>query len=240
MIKVAVSGAQGRMGTITVETVQAAPDMEVVARFDAYSDPSMVRDADVVVEFTRPNVVLKNAETWRAMGINAILGTSGFTEDKIAQLRDIWGAGPPNCLVVPNFSIGAVMAMRFSEIAAPHFQGADVIEMHQSAKADAPSGTAISTADRIADAGSFDAPTSEEILAGTLGADHDGVGIHALRQPIEIADQEVRMSSPGEMLSIRHISFDRSSYMPGVLAAIRRIDDLPGVTVGLEAVLGLD
>jgi len=239
LIKVAVSGAQGRMGSVTIETVQAAPDMEVVARFDAFSDPSIVRGADVVVEFTRPNVVLKNAESWRAMGVHAILGTSGFTPERLTQLRDLWGAGPPNCLVVPNFSIGAVLAMRFSEIAAPHFQGADVVELHQSAKADAPSGTAIATAARMSEAGSFSPPTSEAVAEGALGADQGGVGVHSLRQPVEIADQETRMSSPGEMLSIRHIIFDRSAYMPGVLAAIRGIGDLPGVTVGLEAVLDL-
>lgn len=239
MIKVAVSGARGRMGSLTVDTVSTAPDMEVVARFDAFSDPSMVAAADVVVEFTRPDVVFRNAESWRALGVHAVIGTSGFTEERIARMRDLWGEGPPNCLIVPNFSIGAVMAMKFSEIAAPHFQGANVIELHQSAKADAPSGTALATAGRMSDAGHFRPPTSEPLVEGVLGADHRGVGVHSLRQPIEIADQETRLSSPGEMLSIRHIAFDRSAYMPGVLAAIRKVADLPGVTVGLEPVLGL-
>ncbi len=239
MIKVAVSGARGRMGSITVDAVQAAPDMEVIARFEAFSDPSIVAAADVVVEFTRPDVVFKNAEAWRTLEVHAVIGTSGFTEERIGRLRDMWGTGPPNCLVVPNFSIGAVMAMRFSEMAAPFFHGADVIEMHQSAKADAPSGTALATAGQLAEAGSFSPPTSEPLLDGVLGADHFGVGIHSIRQPIEIADQETRLSSHGEMLSIRHTAFGREAYVPGVLAAIRKIPDLPGVTVGLEAVLGL-
>ncbi|NND14344.1 MAG: 4-hydroxy-tetrahydrodipicolinate reductase [Acidimicrobiia bacterium] len=238
-MKVAVSGARGKMGSIVVQAVQAAPDMEVVARFEAFSDPSIVAAAEVVVEFTRPDVVFKNIEAWRSLEVHAVLGTSGFTEERIGRLRDMWGTGPPNCLVVPNFSIGAVMAMRFSEMAAPFFQGADVIEMHQSAKADAPSGTALATAGKMADAGRFSPPTSEPILDDTLGADLGGVGLHSLRQPVEIADQETRLSSPGEMLSIRHTAFDREAYIPGVLAAIRMIPELPGVTVGLEAVLGL-
>lgn len=239
MIKVAVSGARGRMGTIVVQAVQAAQDMEMVARFEAFSDPSIVAAADVVVEFTRPDVVFKNIEAWRSLDVHAVIGTSGFTADRIERLRDLWGAGPPNCLVVPNFSIGAVMAMRFSEMAAPFFQGADVIEMHQSDKADAPSGTALATAAQMAEAGSFSPPTSETLLDGVLGGDHEGVGIHALRQPVEIADQETRLSSPGELLSIRHTAFDRSAYIPGVLAAVRKVPELPGVTVGLDAVLGL-
>jgi 4-hydroxy-tetrahydrodipicolinate reductase len=253
MIRVAVSGAAGRMGRLVAETVAAAGDLELAAGFDpaapgsasggitVVDDPAGVAQADVVVEFTRPDVVMDNLSRWRGMGIHAVVGTSGFDAGRLEQLRDRWGDGPPNCLVVPNFSIGAVLMMRFAELAAPHFAASEVIELHHDRKADAPSGTALSTASRMREAGGSQERQVEstELVPGARGADAEGVRVHAVRLPGLLAHQEVLLGSPGETLTIRHDTSDRIAFMPGVLMAVRNVALLPDpVTVGLETLLG--
>jgi 4-hydroxy-tetrahydrodipicolinate reductase len=252
MIRVAVSGAAGRMGRLVAETVASASGLELVACYDpgrpgdTVAGVTVVGDeitgADVVVEFTTPDVVMDNLRRWRAAGFHAVVGTSGFDEGRLAALRTQWGAGPPNCLVVPNFSIGAVLMMRFAEIAAPHFAASEVVELHHDRKADAPSGTALATAARMAAAGGRQERTveSEELVAGARGADAGGVPVHAVRLPGMLAHQEVLLGSPGETLTIRHDTTDRAAFMPGVLLAVRSVAGVrDAVAVGLDGLLGL-
>jgi len=254
MIRVAVSGAGGRMGRLVCSAVAAAADLELDAAYDPEragehveglyvgEDAVALADADVVVEFTNPDVVMGNLEQWRRLGLNAVVGTSGFDAERIEALRRQWGSGPPNCLVVPNFSVGAVLMMRFAEMAAPHFSASEIIELHHDAKADAPSGTAVATAGRLAAAGGRQerAGESKELIAGARGADADGVRVHAVRLPGLLAHQEVLLGSPGETLAIRHDTTDRCAFVPGVLLAVRAVADLPEpVTVGLDVVLGI-
>jgi 4-hydroxy-tetrahydrodipicolinate reductase len=201
-----------------------------------------VADAEVVVEFTTPDVVMQNLERWRGMGLHAVVGTSGFDEARLEALRRQWGDGPPNCLVAPSFSIGAVLMMRFAEIAAPHLSAAEVIELHHDRKADAPSGTALATAARMGAAGGTQdrAVESEELVRGARGADAGGVRVHSVRLPGLLAHQEVLLGSPGETLTIRHDTSDRAAFMPGVLLGVRKVFGLSdSVTVGLEGLLGL-
>jgi len=250
---VAVSGAGGRMGSLVAQTVADAADLElgplydpgatgsVIAGMTVGDDPIALAGSDVVVEFTEPNVVMENLDTWRDIGLNAVVGTSGFDASRVAALRKQWGSGPPNCLVAPNFSIGAVVMMRLCEIAAPHFAAAEVIELHHDRKADAPSGTAIATAERIAgEAGQHRAVESIELMPGARGADASGIPVHAVRLPGLVAHQLVLFGGVGETLTIRHDTTDRTAFMPGVLAAIRAVASLEAaVTVGLESVLGI-
>jgi 4-hydroxy-tetrahydrodipicolinate reductase len=248
---VGVSGAAGRMGSLVAEAIDGAGDLELGPLYDPGAvgtvvsgrtvgdDPDALGSADVVVEFTTPDVVLDNLDRWRRHGIHAVVGTSGFDEARISAVETRWGSGPPNCLIVPNFAVGAVVAMRLAEIAAPHFAAGEVIELHHDRKADAPSGTAMTTAERIAAAAEQRRHTrSEELIAGARGADVSGVPVHAIRLPGIVADQIVLFGNAGETLSIRHTSTDRSVFIPGVLAAVRRVANLERpVTVGLEAVL---
>jgi 4-hydroxy-tetrahydrodipicolinate reductase len=240
MIKVGVSGAAGRMGAMTCKAVEEALDLELAGRFapgHGDDDPAALSGCTVVVEFTRPDVVMGNLELWRRMGLHTVVGTSGFNEALIGELFDTWGAGPPNCLVVPNFSVGAALMMRFAEQAAPHFAAAEVIELHHDRKADAPSGTALATAARMKPGGRR-AVESLEVMEGARGAG-DEVKVHSVRLPGMLAHQEVLLGSAGEVLTIRHDVTDRSAFLPGILLAIRSVGDLQGVTVGLEGVLGL-
>jgi len=253
MISVAVSGAAGRMGGLVAATVEAAPDLVLAACFDPVgsgevegravtADPADLAGADVVVEFTTPDVVMQNLTVWREMGLNGVVGTSGFDDARLAALREQWGSGPPNCLVVPNFSVGAVLMMKFAEIAAPHFAASEVIELHHDRKADAPSGTALATAAGIRAAGGRQdrATESEELVDGARGADAGGVRVHAVRLPGLLAHQEVLFGSEGEALTIRHDTTDRVAFVPGVLLAVRAVSGLTApVTVGLEGLLGL-
>ncbi len=247
MTRVAVSGAAGRMGRLVAEAVSSQDDLELVARHDPPAagegitgDPARVGTADVVVEFTHPDVVMGNLAQWRDLGVHAVVGTSGFDAARIAELQDMWPDGPPNCLVAPNFSIGAVLLMHFAALAAPHFDAAEVIELHHDAKADAPSGTALATAERIAAAARQRRQvTSAELVAGARGADVAGVPVHAVRLPGLVAHQEVVFGAAGQTLTLRHDSIDRSSFLPGVLLAVRRVATQPGVTVGIEGLLGL-
>lgn len=249
-MRVAVSGAAGRMGRLVAETVAAQDDLTLHGCFDPASsgsaggleivaDPSVVEGADVVVEFTHPDVVLDNLERWRRFSVHAVVGTSGFDASRLETVRRAWGSGPPNCIVVPNFSIGAVLMMRFAEQAAPHFAASEVIELHHDRKADAPSGTATASAERIAGAGGPQrrATESTESVPGVRGGRVGDVPVHSVRLPGLLAHQEVVFGSPGELLTIRHDSTDRVSFMPGVLLAVRAVPDLGGLTVGLDALL---
>jgi 4-hydroxy-tetrahydrodipicolinate reductase len=254
MIRVAVSGASGRMGGLVCAAVDAADDLELVVAHDpagvgadicrivVTDDPGAIATADVVVEFTRPDVVMENLASWRSQGVHAVVGTSGFDAARLEELRTTWGEGPPNCLVVPNFSIGAVMMMRLAEIAAPHFAAAEVIELHHDRKADAPSGTAIATAGRIAAAAPDQrrAVESAELIPGARGADAGGIPVHGVRLPGLVAHQEVLFGNEGETLRVRHDTTDRVSFMPGVLLAVRSIaDQSEPLAVGLEGLLGI-
>jgi 4-hydroxy-tetrahydrodipicolinate reductase len=250
---VGVSGAGGRMGTLVAETIAAAPDLElgplydpghggeVVAGITVVDDTKAMEAAEVVVEFTVPDVVIDNLETWRHLGLHAVVGTSGFDADRIEEATRRWGSGPPNCLIVPNFSIGAVVLMRLAEVAAPFFEAAEVIELHHDRKADAPSGTSMAIAERIAGTAEQHRHTeSAELLAGARGARVSGVPVHAVRLPGVVADHLVVFGGPGDRLSIHHATTDRTAFMPGVLAAIRGVSALEQpVSVGLEAVLDL-
>jgi 4-hydroxy-tetrahydrodipicolinate reductase len=251
---VSVSGAGGRMGSLVAETVAASADLELGPLYDPHhtgrtiaghavgDDPAALADSDVVVEFTEPDVVMENLATWRSLGLSAVVGTSGFDADRVANLREQWGSGPPNCLVVPNFSVGAVVMMRLAELSAPHFAAAEIIELHHDRKVDAPSGTAIATAERIAGAAPQNrAVESTELLPGARGADVLGVPVHAVRLPGLVAHQQVLFGGTGETLTIRHDTTDRTAFMPGVVAAIRAVRDLnEPVTVGLGSILGIE
>ncbi len=254
MTRVGVSGAAGRMGRLVAETIAYATGFDLVAVYDpnaggetvadleVSATPEVMLDADVVVEFTNPDVVMDNLRNWHTMSRHAVVGTSGFGEQRLAEVDGFWTDGGPRCLIVPNFSIGAVVMMRLAEIAAPHFDAAEVIEMHHDRKADAPSGTSIATARRIAAA----APDqkreveSKELLPGARGADVDTVPVHAVRLPGLVAHQAVMLGGMGETLTIRHDTTDRQAFMPGVVLAIRKVGQLPmPVTVGLDPLLGL-
>ena len=254
MISVGVSGASGRMGSLVADTIAAAPDLDLEACYDpagsgevvggvaVSDDPAAIAGCEVVVEFTNPEVVMANLARWREAGSHAVVGTSGFDEDRLAALRTAWGSGPPNCLVVPNFSIGAVLMMRFAALASPHFRASEVIELHHDRKADAPSGTALATAAGMTAAGARQERETEsaELAAGARGADADGVRVHAVRLPGLLAHQEVLLGSPGETLTIRHDTTDRAAFMPGVLLAVREVGNVgEPVTVGLDGLLGL-
>lgn len=245
MTRVAVSGAGGRMGRLTAAAIAGADDMDLVALFDpahpgveidgviVSSDPLVVGEAEAVVEFTDPDVVMQNLDQWRSLGVHAVVGTSGFDVDRLAEVEKAWGSGPPNCLVVPNFSVGAVLMMHFAEEASRHFEGGEVIELHHEDKPDAPSGTALATAARMT-SGRFE---SKELAAGARGASVGDVRVHSVRLPGMLAHQEVIFGNAGETLSIRHDTSDRQSFMPGVLLALREISSLSGFSVGLEQLL---
>jgi 4-hydroxy-tetrahydrodipicolinate reductase len=252
-MKVGVSGASGQMGSLSAKTIAEADDMHLIALYDRYTsgsiaglsvsqDPQALDGCDVIVEFSRPVSVMEHLSLWREFGANVVVGTSGFDAEKLATLKSMWGNGPGNCLVVPNFSIGAVLMMKMAALAAPHFPVAEVIEMHHDRKVDAPSGTAIATAERIAAAGGPQqrAVTSEESYEGSLGADVDGVSVHSVRLPGLLAHQTVMFGSAGETLSIRHDTTDRAAFMPGVLLAVRSVSSQRApLAVGLESLLGI-
>jgi 4-hydroxy-tetrahydrodipicolinate reductase len=246
MVKVGVLGAKGRMGTQVCGTVEAAPDLELAAQVDVGDALGQLADCDVVVDFTHPGAVMGNLKWCVERGIASVVGTSGFGADRLAQVSDWLAAAPAaRVLVVPNFSIGAVLMMRFAELAAPFFESAEVIELHHAGKADAPSGTASRTATLIsaarAAAGSAPMPDATVTAAdGARGSEVDGVHVHSVRLAGLVAHQEVLLGGHGELLTIRHDSLDRESFMPGVLVAVRGIGGLPaGLTVGLDGLLGL-
>ena len=243
--RVGVLGARGRMGDEVVRAVAAVDDLEVVAALNADDPLSRLTDADaqVVVDFTRPGVVMGNVEWCLSHGIHVVVGTTGFTEERLDTVRG-WLAAAPGvgAAIVPNFALGAVLMMRFSEIAARYFESVEIVELHHPAKADAPSGTARLTAQRIsqarADANLGPLPDATvDGVAGARGATIAGIPVHSVRARGLVAHQEVLFGAAGETLTIRHDSFDRASFMPGVLLAVRKIVDRPGLTVGLDPLL---
>ncbi len=244
-IKVAVIGASGRMGSEACRAVEGADDMELVGRFDEGDDLGDLGGADVAVEFAVPSASPGNVAHCLSQGVHAVVGTTGWTEERLATLREqADAASGTGVLIAPNFGIGAILMMSFAQQAARFYESVEVIELHHPAKVDAPSGTAERTADLIgaarAEAGlgaQPDATTDDP--DGARGATVNGVPVHAVRLRGLVAHQEVLFGAVGEMLTIRHDSFDRVSFMPGVLEGVRKVADHPGVTVGLENYLGL-
>ena len=245
--RVGVIGARGRVGSSIADAVQAAPDLELTAAIDkGDSLQSLVDSAcEVVVDFTHPDSVLGDVEFLVAHGIHAVVGTTGWDDAKLDQVRRWLEASPATgVLVAPNFALGAVLMMRFAAQAAPFFESVEIVELHHPNKVDAPSGTAASTARAIAEArraaGSAAMPdATTQGLEGARGAQVDGVAVHSLRVRGLVSHQEVLLGGTGETLTIRHDSLDVSSFTPGVLLAVRRVAEHPGLTVGLDAYLGL-
>jgi 4-hydroxy-tetrahydrodipicolinate reductase len=246
MIKVGVLGAKGRMGSQVCGTLEAAADLELAGQVDVGDSLDLLEGADVVVDFTHPGAVMDNLRWCIGHGIAPVVGTSGFNESRLAEVAGMLGSYPDvRVLIVPNFSVGAVLMMRFAAQAAPFFDSAEVIELHHAAKADAPSGTSARTASMIsqarAAAGLGPSPDATASAApGARGTAVDGVRVHSIRLAGLLAHQEVLLGGHGEVLTIRHDSLDRSSFMPGVLLAVRGIAALPpGLTVGLDGLLGI-
>ena len=247
-IRVGVLGARGKVGSEVSRAVSSAADLDLVAEIDQGDDIAdlLAADAQAVVDFTHPDVVMDSLEFCIDHGIHAVVGTTGFDERRLALLREWLDRSPrTGVLIAPNFSVGALLMMRFAAAAAPFYESAEVIELHHPDKADAPSGTARRTAELIAaarrEAGLGPVPDATSTsLDGARGADVDGVRVHGLRVRGLVAHQEVVLGAPGETLTIRHDSLDRVSFTPGVLAGLRQISSRPGLTVGLEHFLDLD
>ncbi len=224
MIRVAVSGAAGRMGATVCEAVEAAEDMELVGRADPLLSTTLedvLPGAEVVVDFTRPDTALGNALACVRSGVHAVIGTSGFDPAPLRQARPVKGRPSANVLIAPNFAIGAVLMMRFAVEAAQHMEKAEIIELHHDGKIDAPSGTAARTAELIAEATGREPPP-----------------IHSVRLPGLVAHQEVILGDLGQTLTIRHDTISRESFMPGVLLAVRGVGSLPEpLVIGLENLL---
>ena len=244
---VGVLGARGKVGSEVCRAVEAADDMELVAEVDAGDDIEALvsSGAQAVVDFTHPDVVMDNLEFCIDHGIHAVVGTTGFDESRLATLRGwLENAEGTGVLIAPNFSIGAILMMRFAALAAPYYESVEIIELHHPTKADAPSGTARRTAEIVAaarrEAGLGPVPDATSTgLEGARGADVDGIHVHGLRIRGMVAHQEVILGGVGETLTIRHDSMDRASFTPGVLTGLRGIADHPGLTVGLEHFLDL-
>jgi 4-hydroxy-tetrahydrodipicolinate reductase len=246
-IRVGVLGARGRMGQQVCKAVDASDDLDLVAMVDAGDWLFSVADAgaQVLVDFTHPDVVMDNVRFAVDQGIHAVVGTTGITGDRLDTIRT-WLADAPQVgvLVAPNFGIGAVLSMKFAQLAARFYESAEVVELHHPGKADAPSGTAVRTAQLIAEARAAAGLTAvpdatTQAMDGARGADIDGIRVHALRIAGLVAHQEIVLGTEGETLTIRHDSLHRSSFMPGVLLAVRGIASRPGLTVGLEPLLDL-
>ncbi|MDP4834913.1 MAG: 4-hydroxy-tetrahydrodipicolinate reductase [Ilumatobacteraceae bacterium] len=253
MIRVGVVGAAGRMGATVCAAVAADSALQLVAAIDTTGDATAqgvpinrelkaLADAqvDVVVDFTVA-AAARVTLPWLALhGVHAVVGTTGFSDADLATFKQQFTRS--NCLIAPNFAIGAVLMMRFAELAAPFFDTAEIIEVHHDGKADSPSGTAVSTAARMAAASSEWAkdPTTHEAIAGARGAKGPAdIRIHAVRMRGAVANQEVVLGTQGQTLTIRHDTIDRVSFMPGVVIACKKIAEYPGVTLGLDALLGI-
>jgi 4-hydroxy-tetrahydrodipicolinate reductase len=244
-MRVAVLGSKGKVGATMVQAVQAAEDLTLSAEVDAGDPLSLLTDnkTEVVIDFTHPDVVMDNLKFLIDNGIHAVVGTTGFTDERLQQVR-AWLAAEPDvsALIAPNFAIGAVLSMHFARQAAPFYESVEVIELHHPHKADAPSGTATRTAALIAEARKGLPPNPDATTAslpGARGADVDGVPVHSVRLAGLVAHQEVLFGTAGETLTIRHDSMDRTSFVPGVLLAVRRVAEHPGLTVGIESLLNL-
>lgn len=246
-IKVGVLGAKGRVGQAIVEGVNAADDLELVAEIDRDTPLQELVDngAEVVVDFTQPGVVMDNLKFVVEHGIHAVVGTTGFDAERLAKVEEWTKAeGAGHVLIAPNFAISAVLTMTLAKQAAKFFETAEVIEFHHPTKLDAPSGTAIHTAQGIAaarkEAGLGAMPdATEQFLEGARGADVDGVPVHAVRMRGMVAHEEVIFGAQGQSLTIRQDSYDRSSFTPGVLVGVRNIAEHPGLVVGLDNYLDL-
>jgi len=244
-MRVGVLGAKGKVGATMVAAVQAADDLTLSAEVDAGDSLSLLTDHDTaaVIDFTHPDVVMGNLEFLINNGIHAVVGTTGFTQERLAQVES-WLADNPSTsvLIAPNFAIGAVLSMQFARQAAPFFDSVEVIELHHPHKADAPSGTATRTAKLIAEARKGLPPNPDATstsLPGARGADVDGIPVHSVRLAGLVAHQEILFGTEGETLTIRHDSLDRTSFVPGVLLAVRHIHERPGLTIGIESLLNL-
>jgi 4-hydroxy-tetrahydrodipicolinate reductase len=247
-LRVAVIGAGGRMGSEAVRAVEAADDMELVAALGRGDELTALTEAgaQVAVELTHPDAVMGNLEFCVRHGIHGVVGTTGWTDERLAEVRGWLAASPgTGVLIAPNFGIGAVLTMRFAQAAARFFESVEIVELHHPGKADAPSGTATRTAQLVAaarrEAGLGDQPdATTSALDGARGADVDGVPVHAVRLRGLVAHQEVLFGGDGEIFTIRHDSMNRASFMPGVLLGVRRVGERPGLTFGLEHVMELD
>ncbi|CAM3828524.1 4-hydroxy-tetrahydrodipicolinate reductase [Tsukamurella ocularis] len=247
MLNVGVLGSGGKVGRAMVDAVEAADDLELSAAVDAGDMLTGLLDSNtqVVIDFTHPDVVMDNLKFLIDNGIHAVIGTTGFTDDRLDTVRE-WLAEKPEVgvLIAPNFAIGAVLTMRFAAQAAKYFDSVEIIELHHPSKADAPSGTATRTAELIAEAreeagrGKMPDATSAE-FDRARGARVDGVRVHSVRVAGLVAHQEVLLGTQGETLTIRHDSLDRSSFIPGVLLGVRGISSRPGLTVGIEPLMDL-
>ena len=243
-MRVGVLGAKGKVGATMVAAVETAEDLTLSAEVDAGDPLSLFVDSDteVVIDFTHPDVVMGNLEFLIDNGIHAVVGTTGFTAERLGQVESWLANQNTSVLIAPNFAIGAVLSMHFAKQAAPFFDSAEVIELHHPHKADAPSGTAARTAKLIAEARKGLPPNPDATstgLPGARGAEVDGIPVHSVRLAGLVAHQEVLFGTEGETLTIRHDSLDRTSFVPGVLLAVRRIKDHAGLTVGLEPLLNL-
>jgi 4-hydroxy-tetrahydrodipicolinate reductase len=258
-----VFGAGGRMGSTVCRAVAEDPGLELVAAVDPYhagidlgdlglhgtglqiaakADALSEAGAEVAVDFTVLDAARENLQWCAEHGVHAVVGTTGFTPDDLDDLRTRFDDSSANAVIAPNFTIGAVLMMRFAELAAPYFETAEVIELHHDQKIDAPSGTAMSTAERMAAASNEwgDDPTQKIVAEGARGSTGPGgIRVHSVRLRGLFAHQEVILGTTGQSLTIRHDSFERSAYMPGVLLAVRAVRERPGLTVGLDALLGL-
>lgn len=244
-MRVGVLGAKGKVGATMVQAVEAADDLTFTAGVDAGDPLSLFTDSqtEIVIDFTHPDVVMENLKFLIDNGIHAVVGTTGFTDERLGKVK-AWLADKPDVavLIAPNFAIGAVLSMRFAKQAARFFESAEVIELHHPQKADAPSGTAARTARLIAEARKGLPPNPDATstgLEGARGADVDGIPVHSVRLAGLVAHQEVLFGTQGETLTIRHDSLDRTSFVPGVLLAVRTVGEHPGLTVGLEPILDL-
>lgn len=244
-MRVGVLGARGRVGSTICDAVRAAADLDLVATVDQ-DDPLetfVSAQTQVVVDFTNPSVVMDNLKFLIDNGIHVVVGTTGFTQERLDQVQ-AWLSEKPGAaiLIAPNFAIGAVLSMHFARQAAPYFESVEIIELHHPQKADAPSGTAARTAKLIAEARKDLPPNPDATstgLDGARGADVDGVRVHSVRLTGLVAHQEVLFGTQGETLTIRHDSLDRTSFVPGVLLAVRKVKEHPGLTVGIEPLLNL-
>jgi 4-hydroxy-tetrahydrodipicolinate reductase len=263
MIRVGVFGAAGRMGATVCQAVLGDPQLELVAAVDplhagldlrqfGIDAPSMQisRSADaltdaaaeVAVDFTVVDAARDNIMWCAEHGVHTVVGTTGFGADDIDGFRAAFDRSSANAVIAPNFAIGAVLMVRFAELAAPYFETAEVIELHHDQKVDAPSGTAMHTVERMAAASSDWAPdpTTETVAEGARGGvGAGGIRVHSVRLRGLVAHEEVLLGTTGQSLTIRHDSYDRTSFMPGVLLAVRKVQELPGLTIGLDPLLGL-
>jgi 4-hydroxy-tetrahydrodipicolinate reductase len=250
------------MGTTVCQAVLDSPDLELVAAVDPIHagidldqlgvhnthlqvapKASALKDAgaQVAVDFTVIDAARQNTAWCAEYGVHAVVGTTGFTDDELAELGDRFDRSSANAVIAPNFAIGAIFMMRFAEVAAPYFDSVEIVELHHDQKIDAPSGTSIQTAQRIAAASKDwgEDPTTKFVVEGARGATVEGIPVHSLRVRGMVAHQEVLLGTTGQTLSIRHDTYDRSSFMPGVLLAVRKVSESPGLTIGLDALLGL-